>query len=122
MSKEIVKYIGIGLLTVLLSFAVYSLGLFLGLGIVFSNSVATFIAMAFAFLAQKYWVFEAKSKKFMKEISLFALGRLFTYGLETFLILMLVQYLGIHPLLSKGLTQVLVVMGNYCISRIFVFR
>jgi len=122
MSKQIVSYLVTGIATVLLSFGLYSLGLALGLSIVAANTVATLIAMVFAFGVQKYWVFRATSSHFVKEFGLFAFGRALTYGVETLLLVLLVHYLGAHPLGSKGATQLVVVAGNYLLSKWVIFR
>ena len=52
----------------------------------------------------------------------FAGGRLVTLGLEELLLWLGISVLGIPDLPVKIAAQVLVIVGNYVISKFFVFR
>jgi len=124
MNKQLMTYLAVGILTVAISFSVYAFFLFLNLSILASNTIATLIAMSFAFWANKIWVFRTRNfhrSNLLKEILKFASGRLFTYGLETVSLIFLVEILQLHPLLAKSLTQIAVVILNYVISQKLVF-
>ncbi len=58
----------------------------------------------------------------LREAASFAAGRLATLGLEELILWLGIDVLGVHDLLVKIVAQVLVIVGNYVISKWFVFR
>lgn len=90
-----------------------------------SNIISWVCAVAFAFVTNKLFVFESKAgdkKTILRELSSFVGGRLATLLVDTALMFLLVTVLSMGEMLSKVLVQVIVVILNYFISKIFVFR
>ena len=61
-------------------------------------------------------------KVLAKEISTFVSGRVATYVAETLMLLVLVDFIGLPGAVCKVFTSVLVVVGNYFVSKKAVFR
>lgn len=137
--KEIIMYLIFGVLTTVVSWGSYALfeillGLFISDVIVLSsvaNVLSWIIAVLFAFVTNKLWVFESKSWKgsvLVKELGSFVGSRLLTGVLEWFGVplLMLIgldqPILGIEGMLAKVLISVIVVILNYVLSKLLVFR
>lgn len=137
--KEIIMYLIFGVLTTVVSWGSYALfevllGLFISDVIVLSsvaNVLSWIIAVLFAFVTNKLWVFESKSWKgsvLVKELGSFVGSRLLTGVLEWFGVplLMLIgldqPILGIEGMLAKVLISVIVVILNYILSKLLVFR
>lgn len=131
-SREIITYILAGILTTLVNLAVFTLLTYL-----FgpdrwwlSNLPAILAAILFAFLANRYFVFISKGP-FWQELARFFLARigvslLFEYGFMFLLYNIIglkaeLSILQLHLSISKLLTQLLVLVGNYIISKWFVF-
>ncbi len=132
-------YLIFGVLTTVVSWGSYALfeillGLFISDVIVLSsvaNVISWIIAVLFAFVTNKLWVFESKSWKgsvLVKELGSFVGSRLLTGVLEWFGVplLMLIgldqPILGIEGMLAKVLISVIVVILNYVLSKLLVFR
>lgn len=94
-----------------------------------NNTVAWFVGVAVAFVTNKIWVFESKSRKpltVLKEAVEFTLARLFSYVFETVGLVIAVDVftcntkwgqLGIKLVLS-----VVVVIMNFVASKLIIFR
>ena len=149
--KEIINYLIFGVLTTLVDLAVYTpLTALLGAdykiaGIIpwyiVTNTVAWVVAVLFAYVTNKTWVFEEKdwsSKKVVRELSSFAGGRVVTLLIQLFLMWLMIDatHLDKTALLTWGagllgfegdfavkmIVMVVIVVLNYVMSKLFVFR
>ena len=90
-----------------------------------ANVIAWVAAVAFAYVTNRIWVFESKRRGFVPivgEIAAFAGGRVFTLLLQEVLMAIFFTWLGFNEYIVKIIAAVLVVILNYFISKIFVFR
>lgn len=107
---------------------VVSIGTFLLFDAVMSELLANIlswvITVGFAYATNRTWVFrsQTKGKEVWKELSSFYSGRLLTLGLEEGMLLVLVTWLAWNAALVKIAAQIFVLVGNYVISKVFVFR
>jgi len=130
--QEIISYLFFGGLTTLVNFVIYIFFIHLiGLGITAGNAIAWVVAVLFAFVTNKLWVFQSKSwmaKKVLREAGTF-IGARITTGLLDMIGVPLLFYIGLrYPLFgiegftAKLIITVLVIILNYVLSKIFVFR
>ena len=125
MSKESIRYIFFGGLTTLISVVVYTVCILSGLSVAVSNTISTVIAISFAFVVNKIWVFNSKDlsvKITRKELVKFLAGRGATYVIETSLLVILVDVMGLHPIICKHFTQAVIIVLNYLVSKFLVFK
>ena len=90
-----------------------------------ANVIAWAAAVAFAYVTNRIWVFESKRRGFapiVGEIAAFAGGRVCTLLLQEVLMAVFFTWLGFNEYVVKIVAAVLVVILNYFISKIFVFR
>ena len=123
--KESFRYLFFGGLTTLISIVIYSVCILAGLSVAISNTISTIIAISFAFRVNKIWVFESRdlsAKTTGKELIRFVAGRGASYVIETALLVLMVDVMNLHPILSKNFTQVVVIVLNYLVSKFLVFR
>ena len=126
-NKEIINYLIFGVLTTVVSFVVYFIfAKVFKIDEVISNVISWFFSVLFAFITNKLYVFESKEtgkKTLLKEIISFYLARLFTgvvCDLGVFAVM--VKTFKINDVLSKLVTQVIVIVLNYVLSKLIVFR
>ena len=82
-------------------------------------------AVLFAYYPTRRFVFKSKEKNCIKEFSLFTLGRLSTYILDaiiTFVFQNVFGLVGIALGIYNVVDQIVVMVGNYFVSKIFVFK
>ncbi len=130
--REIISYLFFGGLTTLVSWATYALGAGpLALGVTPANIFSWICAVSFAFVTNKLWVFDSKSwawPGWLKEAGSFFAGRIFSGvvelgGLPLLMRLGLDQALfGVEGFAAKIVISVVVIVLNYVISKLFVFR
>lgn len=122
---DVLSYLFFGGLTTLVNFLVYfPLYNWLQLSAVFSNVIAWAVAVAFAFLTNKPFVFKSydwSRKVVIPELSKFVGCRIGSGFLETVLIWLLVDLLSWNGNWMKIAISVLVVILNYAASKWFVF-
>ena len=130
---ETIRYLIAGGLTTLVSlvtFAVFCM--FFGVDrestdsvyVTAANVISIIVAILFAYVINKKFVFRSSCSS-VKELALellkFVGARLSTMAVEVGGVYLLVNILGQYPLVGKIATQVIVVVGNYFISKFFVF-
>ena len=101
--------------------------LYSGLGVsnVISNVIAWVISVLFAFITNKLWVFESKSfnfKLFVKELGSFTVCRVATGVLDLGIMFVGVDLLKGPAIILKIASNIIVIILNYVMSKIFVFK
>ena len=90
-----------------------------------ANVIAWVAAVAFAYVTNRIWVFESKRRGFLPivcEIAAFAGGRVLTLLLQEAIMGIFCTWLGLNAYLFKVIAAVLVIILNYFISKLLVFR
>ena len=123
--REMIVYVCFGILTTIIGFGSYALFIYLGFNVAASNTLSHILAILFAYVTNKIWVFKVRDysvRKIVPEFLKFVSSRLLAYIIDTALLVLLVDVLLYDPLLSKAGTSVVVVILNYIMSKIIVFR
>lgn len=123
--REILLYAFFGCLT-----TVVSIGSFVLFHTVFSineliaNILSWILAVGFAFVTNRKWVFcsHTQGAAVWKEAASFYSGRLLTLGIEEGLLLVFVTWLTFPGTMVKIAGQIIVLIGNYAISKWLIFR
>ena len=123
---DVVSYLFFGVLTTVVNYLVYLPCLnYLKLSAVVSNMIAWIIAVAFAYLTNKPFVFQRHDwsmKTVIPELSKFVATRVSSGAVETVILFLTVDLLGWNGNIWKLLTNILVVVLNYIGSKLLVFR
>lgn len=123
--KEMILYLVVGGLTTLINVVAYWIFAHpVSLDTVISTVLAWFLSVLFAFFANKIIVFESKSyekKLFIKEIILFFASRALTGALDVAIMYITVDLLRFNDLVMKIVSNVIIVILNYVISKFLVF-
>ena len=124
--EEVVSYLFFGGLTTVVNYLVYlPCYNLLGFSGTVSNVIAWIAAVAFAYLTNKPFVFKShdwSAKTVLPELTKFVGCRVGSGLLETAIIFVTVDLLGLNGNLIKVATSVLVVVLNYVASKLVVFR
>ena len=120
-SKELVAYFVVGVLTTIVNFIVYYALIYIGVDYKISNTIAFIISVIFAFIANKKYVF-LSNKSYLQEFIKFSLGRLFTYVLDIGTMIILIEIFSVSEYMSKLWTNILVMLANYIISKFWTFK
>lgn len=131
-NKEIWAYLIVGILTTIVSMIV-KLGLLYtifnartDLQIQLAEIISWIVAVAFAYITNRIFVFKSKSKEYFKEIVSFVGGRIFTLLVGMFVMWFICSLLRLNSdtwvFIATLIDQVVVTILNYVISKIFVFK
>ena len=120
--EEVIKYLIFGVLTTFVSIASYALFTRLAhIDIYVSNVLSWIVAVTFAFITNKIYVFKSSGKAF-NEVFKFYTSRLVSLGIELIMMYILVNVIHINDMISKVIVQFIVIVLNYIFSKIFVFK
>ena len=124
--KSIIAYLFFGVLTTLINWGSYYLFYNIAsIPNVPSTIIAWIIAVAFAFITNKLWVFNSKSfnsKTILHEIWTFTVARLITGILDVVIMYFAVDVFAWNSTLWKMLSNIIVIILNYIFSKLFVFK
>jgi putative flippase GtrA len=90
-----------------------------------ANVLSWIITVMFAFLTNRVWVFQSTTNgvaEFVKQMLVFYSGRVITLVVEEVILLVFITWLGFNSMLIKVIAQVIVILLNYVISKLVVFR
>ena len=123
---DILTYLVFGVLTTVVNYAVYlPVYNFCGISAAVSNMIAWVVAVAFAFLTNKPFVFHShdwSAQTVLPELTKFVSCRIASGALETVILFMSVDCMNWNGNIWKLVTQVLVIIINYVGSKLLVFR
>ena len=124
--REPIVYVFFRGLTTLVSIASFAFFTkVMGMSATAGNVPATIVAVLFAFVTNKLFVFESKSTEkgtVLKEFLSFCAGRVVTFLLEELVLYVGADLMKIDAMFVKIAAQVIQIAGNYLISKFFVFK
>ena len=128
--EEILNYLVFGVLTTVVSIATYLLfaNTFLSaktdLDIQIANVLSWICAVTFAYVTNRKFVFKSKSKgkEIAKEASNFFIARISSLIVDMALMYILYSIMHIDDTISKLVVQIVVVILNCVLSKIFIFK
>ena len=125
-NKEILLYIFFGGCTTLVNIVVYYIcSHLLFMSTTMSTIISWFMSVVFAYVTNKFFVFESKNceiSKLIYEIFSFFGCRLTTGILDLVIMIIFVDFLHFNDLVIKILSNILVIILNYVASKILIFK
>ena len=139
LTYEVLSYLFFGVMTTVVNFAVFyvsdkilgngSLAEFSVFGHLFritfediSTFIAWVIAVLFAYITNKLWVFESKNANRLKEAFDFFLARVMTGILDLLIMYVFVDLLLCNGMIIKIISNAIVIVLNYIASKLFIFK
>lgn len=124
--RSLIAYGVFGVLTTLVNIGIYYLCYEkAGMSNTLSNICAWTVAVLFAYLTNKVWVFESHSWKWAdlkREVVSFMGCRMATGVMDLFIMYICVDLMHWHATLMKVLSNVLVIILNYVFSKLVIFK
>lgn len=126
--EEMISYLIVGVLNTLVSWAAWFLCAYtiLDAKIVWHNFLLSLISwvvgVIFGYFMNRKYVFKSKEPDMLREFLQFSGGRVSTWVLDEVMMILMVNVLTINEAFSKIFVSVLVMIGNYIISKFFVFK
>lgn len=126
--KEIINYLIVGILTTVVSLAVYYISVFTFLNpdnpvqLQIANILSWVAGVTFAYFTNRKYVFESKNENKLQEATKFVSSRITTLLLDMFVMWLGVTVCKFNDKFVKLVSQVLITIGNYVLSKLFVFK
>ena len=123
---EAVRYVIVGVMTTLINFGLFALMTkIMDIGVTVSNVASISVSILFAYVTNKLIVFKRRDRAgvgLLLEFAGFVGSRLITMALEVGVVALFVSVFKLDELIGKAVALVLVVIVNYIISKLIVFR
>ena len=124
--KEGMRYLVFGALTTIVNIIAYYIFYYIfHIDNAISNVIAWIVAATFAYITNKYYVFNSKvntKKELFKEIVYFYGCRLLTLIFDEGIMIFTVDKLGWNALLMKIVSNIIVIVLNFIFSKILIFK
>ena len=114
---------GLSFIVSIVTYACFNVGM--GINELIANILSWIITVMFAFLTNRVWVFQSPTdsvQAFIKQMFVFYSGRVITLVVEEAILLVFITWLGFNSMLIKVIAQVIVIVLNYVISKLVVFK
>ena len=124
--SELISYAIFGVATTVVSMVVYGVcNSAFEMHYLISNIISWVLAVAFAYITNKMFVFKTRGMGFAqlkREITLFVSARLASLGIEELGLFILIGLIGWGEILAKLVMQVVVIVLNYIFSKLVIFK
>ena len=124
--QEAMRYLVFGAFTTVVNIVVFAIcDAPKILPVLISNTIAWIVAVIFAYITNRYCVFESKKhskKEIAKELSDFVVARIITLIIESIFMWITVEQLHWHSVLMKVIANVIVIILNFVFSKLFIFK
>lgn len=124
---EIIRYLIIGILTTLVSLGTYYALTLTVLDpedvyeLQLANIISWVISVLFAYFTNRSFVFKVKDTHILSEFFKFVMSRIFTLLVDMAIMFVFVSLLHLDDKIIKLVTQVIVIVLNYILSKFLVF-
>ena len=126
--KELINYLIVGVLTTVVSLAVYYgcvttvLDPNNPLQLQLANIISWICAVTFAYFTSRRFVFESKNEAVFQEAIRFYLSRVTTLLMDMGIMFVMVTLLSYNDKIAKLVCQVVVTIANYVLAKLIVFK
>jgi len=123
--KEVIMYLIFGGCTTIINFLAYFVFKKLGCGVSVSSISSWIAAVLFAYVTNKIFVFKSKKntgRELLNEFVSFVSGRVFTGIFDLVFMILLVDVFHLCEPLIKILLNVIVIVLNFVISKLWTFK
>ncbi len=124
--REGMRYLVFGALSTVINIVVFAIcAKLVNLSTAISNTIAWIVAVLFAYVTNKIYVFNSKTselRNLVREIISFFSARIVTLVLETIFLWIVIDKLGFNDILMKIISNIIVIILNYVFSKIFIFK
>ena len=124
-NNELILYLIFGALTTAVSILSFWLFIKVNINELIANVLSWILAVTFAFFTNKFLVFKNKNSNkadFLKQFFSFYVSRIATLIIEELIILIFVTILNFNSLVIKTIAQILIIILNYFLSKLFIFK
>ncbi len=121
LKQELSSYTIVGILTTVISLLSYKLLLMLGMHYMIATSISSGLAILFAYITNRKYVFESRNNILQESIKFFV-ARILIFQLETFALFIAVSRYGYNEFYSKVIVTIIVILLNYILSKFMIFK
>ncbi|MBX9138118.1 GtrA family protein [Clostridium sp. K12(2020)] len=119
---KFIKFGLVGVLNTLINWIIFAVLNFVGVYYIIANVIAYVIATINSYIWNSRWVFKYKGEDKKETTTKFILLNLAGLALNTMILYLLVDLIGLNKLIALVITTVIVMVINYIVNKIWVFK
>ena len=119
---KFIKFGLVGVLNTLINWIIFAVLNFVGVYYIIANVIAYVIATINSYTWNSRWVFKYNGKDQKETTTKFIVLNLVGLALNTIILYLLVDLIGLNKLISLVITTVIVMVINYIVNKIWVFK
>ena len=119
---KFVKFGLVGVLNTLINWIIFTMLNFMGVYYIIAKVIAYVIATINSYTWNSRWVFKYNGKDQKETTTKFIVLNLVGLALNTIILYLLVDLIGLNKLISLVITTVIVMVINYIVNKIWVFK
>lgn len=119
---KVIKFGLVGVLNTLINWIIFAVLNFVGVYYIIANVIAYVIATINSYIWNSRWVFKYKGEDKKETTTKFILLNLAGLALNTMILYLLVDLIGLNKLIALVITTVIVMVINYIVNKIWVFK
>lgn len=126
--KEVIHYLIFGVLTTVVSLVFYYLAVITVLNpenaveLQIANILSWIAGVTFAYVTNRKFVFESQEENQLKEATKFVGARVVTLLMDMGIMYWGVSLVGFNDKIIKLISQMVIIISNYVLSKLFVFQ
>lgn len=122
LNRETITYLLFGIITTLINIAIYKFCTYININYLIANIISWIISVLFAYITNRYFVFQKKDNINLKELFSFISSRIFTGILDLIFMFISVSILCLNDFLMKIISNIIVIIINYILSKTLIFK
>lgn len=119
---KFIKFGLVGVLNTLINWIIFAVLNFVGVYYIIANVIAYVIATINSYTWNSRWVFKYNGKDQKETTTKFIVLNLVGLALNTIILYLLVDLIGLNKLIALVITTVIVMIINYIVNKIWVFK
>lgn len=119
--EKFIKFGLVGVLNTIITIIVFNILRFTGMNMVIANSIGYICGMINSYFWNNRWVFKSNSKDIVTIVK-FIVVNVITMFINNFILILLVQNLGINEVISQGAALVLTIVINFIGNKLWTFN
>lgn len=119
--EKFLKFGLVGILNTIITIIIFNVLRVIGMNMIIANSIGYICGMINSYFWNNKWVFKSNSKD-MITIGKFIVVNVITMFINNFILILLVQNMGINEVISQGAALVLTIVINFVGNKLWTFN
>lgn len=119
--EKFIKFGLVGVLNTVITIIVFNILRFMGIDMIIANTIGFICGMVNSYFWNNRWVFKSNSKD-ISTIGKFVIVNMIVMVINNFILILLVQSIGVNEIIAQGLALILTTAINFIGNKLWTFN